>query len=208
MRYGPNPTNSTLVIESSDRLNSGSMPDRALMIDIETLDIEPTAAIVAIGAVTFNPRGDSIANEDEFSITIDQRSNEAHGRSVSEKTLIWWSNQSAEAQASVFQGPHTELSDALRQFTKWVNRLSPTCTRVWAKDPDFDIAILSHACRTLNIMWPFAFWEARSVRTAMEMAYPMGDFPIIKASGPKHDALVDARVQALEIQHSHFVLGC
>lgn len=43
------------------------MPDKALMIDIETLDTAITAAVIAIGAVVFNPRGEGF-DEGEISL--------------------------------------------------------------------------------------------------------------------------------------------
>ena len=208
MRTPRDAREAALLITEQLRLRSGSMPDRFLMVDIETLDVEVTAAIVSIGAVTFDPRKDGLEDEEEFSLTIDQRSNRIHGRSVSESTLAWWEAQEPEARDATFGGPHVELSTALREFTEWVNILRPTCTRVWAKDPDFDVKILAHACQQLGIFWPFKFWEARSCRTAMEMAYPEGNFPVLAMDGPKHHAIADAKVQALEIQHAYYVLGC
>ena len=184
------------------------MPDRNLMVDIETLDTEVSAAIVSIAAITFDPRGEGINDEETFRLTIDQRSNEAHGRTVSDGTLAWWSVQSPEAWNATFGGPHVELSTALRQFTNWINCLKPTCTRIWAKDPDFDVNILRHACDGLNIRWPFRFWEGRSCRTAIELAYPEGDFPHIVMDGPAHDAFADAKKQVVEIQHAYHVLNC
>jgi hypothetical protein len=177
------------------------------MIDIETLDTEVSAAIVSIAAITFDPRGESIDDEQTFSVTIDQRSNSFHGRTTSDATIAWWKAQSPEAQNATFGGPHTELSTALRKFTSWINCLRPTCTRVWAKDPDFDITILRHACDGLNIRWPFKFWENRSCRTAIELAYSEGDFPCIVMDGPAHDAVADAKKQVIEIQHVYHVLG-
>jgi hypothetical protein len=181
------------------------MPDRHLMVDLETLDTSVSAAIVSIGAVVFDPRGTEI--QDEFSLTIDQDSNVFHKRSISEATIEWWAQQSSEARERTFGGPHTELSDAMRSFTTWINRLAPTCTRIWAQDPDFDISILAHCCRGLNIIWPFKFWEGRSVRTIKELAYPDGDFPRIQLNGAKHDALTDAKAQVIAVQHSFYVLG-
>lgn len=195
-------------IVSRELVRSSSMPDRHMMIDLETLDTIPTAGIVSIGAVTFNPRGDGVENEDTFSITIDRDSNKAHGRTESLSTLEWWDAQEDEAKRKVFGGPHTELSTAMRRFTTWINERSPTCTRVWAKDPDFDVVILNDACRRLELIWPFMFWESRSVRTVMEMAYPEGDFPTIGTDGPKHDAITDAKEQAIAVQHAFYVLGC
>lgn len=183
---------------------SGSMPDRHLMVDIETLDIQPSAAILQIGAVVFDPRGEDY--QETFSLTIDEKSNRFHGRTVSDATLEWWSQQPSEARRRVFGGPHTELSDAMRSFTGWINALAPTCTRIWAQDPDFDVAILAHCCRMLDIIWPFKFWETRSCRTVKELAYPEGNFPGIAMDGFKHEALADAKVQVIAVQHSYHVL--
>ena len=183
-----------------------AMPDKALMIDIETLDTAITAAVVAIGAVVFNPRGEGFDEGETFHMTMSQRSNVAHGRTVSQSTLEWWAMQTPEAQASVFDGPHVPFNLALNEFVRWVNRLSPTCTRVWAKSPDFDCSILIHACAEQGVYWPFKFWEARCCRTIMELAYPLGDFPVVAIDGPAHDALVDAKKQVLEIQHAFHVL--
>ena len=178
-----------------------------MMLDIETLDTEPSAAIIAIGAVSFNPRGAGYEEDDTFHMTISKRSNLAHDRSVSQSTLAWWKNQSQEAQQSVFGGPHTPLHLALDGFTRWVNRHSPTCTRIWAKSPDFDCVIMINACKAQGIYWPFKFWEARCVRTIMELAYPKGDFPWMEMDGPAHDALADAKRQVLEVQHAYHVIG-
>ena len=188
-------------------LPSASMPDRHAMIDIETLDTGISAAIIAIGAVTFDPRGIG-PDEDEFHLTISKKNNIAHGRTVSAQTEAWWAIQSQEAQDSVFKGAHVPLNLALDNLARWLNRMVPTCTRVWAKSPDFDCSILKHACDEQGIIWPFKFWEQRCCRTAMEMAYPEGDFPKMAIEGPKHDALVDAKLQVLEIQHCYHVLGC
>lgn len=177
------------------------------MIDIETLDTSITAAIVSIAAITFNPRGDQINGADVFHTTISTNSNQFHGRTASQATLAWWEIQSPEAREATFGGDQAELSTALRRFTQWINCLRPTCTRVWAKDPDFDIQILRHACDSLDIIWPFKFWEGRSCRTAIELAYPEGDFPHIAMDGAAHDALADAKKQVVEIQHAYHVLG-
>ena len=175
------------------------------MIDIETLDTALTAAIVSVGAVVFDPRGEDI--QESFSLTIDEKSNRFHGRTVSDSTIAWWAQQSSEAQEATFGGPHTELTDAMRSLTTWINRLQPTCTRVWAQDPDFDVSILAHCCQGLRIIWPFKFWENRSVRTVKELAYPNGDFPPIAMDGAKHDALADAKAQVIAVQHGFWILG-
>ena len=186
---------------------SGRMPERHLMLDIETLDTNITAAIVAVGAVCFDPRSDKLLKQHEFHCTISRYSNEKWGRTESKATLLWWAQQSEEAKRAVFGGHPLGLSQGLSEFTRWVNCLRPKCTRVWAKSPDFDCKIMQDACSELRIMWPFKFWESRCVRTIMDLAYPEGDFPHINVDGPKHDALSDARLQAKQVQHAYYVLG-
>ncbi len=188
-----------------DKLSFGAMPNRHMMIDIESYDTAVTAAILAIGAVVFNPRGDVL--EDSYHVTISREDNEKQGRTVSQSTVDWWSQQDQDAQDSVFKGPHIPLNLALANFARWANRLQPTCTRIWAMSPDFDCNILIHACSEQNVHWPFKFWEGRCVRTVKELAYANGDFPYIAMEGPKHDALADAKLQATQVQHAYYVLG-
>lgn len=177
------------------------------MVDIETLDTSVTAAILAIGAVPFDPRGSGYIEKDIFHVTCSKKDNLVHNRTVSEATERWWTMQSDEARQAVFDGPHVPLRLALDNFARWINRLSPTCTRIWAKSPDFDCAILIDAFQELDIRWPFKFWESRCCRTIMELAYPENDFPYMRVEGPKHDALADAKRQVLEVQHAYYVLG-
>lgn len=184
------------------KLLSGSMPDRHLMIDIETYDTEVTSVILSIAAVVFNPRG-FLLNE-EFHVTVNADSQPA--RTTSRSTIEWWDQQDKAARDATFGGRQLQLGMALTCFTQWVNKLRPTCTRVWAKSPDFDCSIMNHACKQQNIIWPFKFWEARCCRTIMELAYPEGDFPAVDVEGPLHDALVDAKKQAVEVQHAYHVL--
>lgn len=183
---------------------SAAMPDRHLMIDIETYDTAVTATILSIGAVTFDPRGETY-DTDVFHTTISAKSQ--HDRTVSESTREWWKQQSQEAQDNTFGGAQVSIGLALDNWARWVNRLKPTCTRIWAKSPDFDCSIMIDACRQHGIYWPFKFWEARCCRTIIELAYPEGDFPHIDMEGPAHDALADAKKQALEVQHAYHILN-
>lgn len=175
------------------------------MIDIETLDVEITAAVIGIGAVVFDPRGETV--EDTYQVIIDAESNKRHGRTVSKRTLEWWAQQSPEARAAVFDGKKVHFQNALIDFVAWICKLQPTCTRVWANSPDFDCSILAHACKELGIIWPFKFWETRCVRTVKELAYPEGDFPHVEMDGPAHEPLADAKKQVIQVQHSFYVLG-
>ncbi len=189
---------------TKEPLRSAPMPDRHMMVDIETLDTEITAVILSIGAITFDPRASGYEYEPTFSKTV--RVSSQKKRTISKSTQRWWENQDAIAYKTAFSG-ELPIGLALSDFTRWANKLVPTCTRIWAKSPDFDCSILKHACAQEALLWPFKFWDARCCRTIMELAYPLGDFPVMKMEGPKHDALVDAKTQVLEVQHAYHILG-
>lgn len=195
------------------RGKEGLMPDQAIMVDIETLSTKPSAAIITIGAVMFDPRGydteESLRDSAMLFGPISFDSNEKEGRHIQADTIAWWLKQSREAQAGLFEGNVVSLRAALENFRQWVNKTTPMPTRFWAKDPTFDGVILEHAFEQLGLMWPFKFWETRSVRTIMELAYPpgglRGDFPEIGV-GVAHNAVDDCIRQALAVQHGHHVL--
>ena len=200
-------------ITKPGRGKEGLMPDSHAMIDIETMSTEPTAAILTIGATIFNPRGedteDSLRDSSQLFGPVTFESNEKEGRHFSPSTMAWWLKQERAAQDALFEGNLVNLRIALTAFAKWVRDTKPTPTRIWAKDPDFDVVIMKNAMESCGLNWPFKFWESRSVRTTMELAYPpgglRGDFPLIGA-GVAHNAVDDSIRQALAIQHSYKIL--
>ena len=200
-------------IAKKGRGKEGLMPDNFCMIDIETMSTEPNAAILTIGATLFDPRAedteDTLRDQSALFGPVTFESNEKEGRHFSPSTMAWWLKQERAAQDALFEGNLVNLRIALTEFSKWVRDASPTPTRIWAKDPDFDVVIMKNAMESCGLRWPFKFWESRSVRTTMELAYPpgglRGDFPQIGV-GVAHNALDDALRQALAIQHCYKVL--
>lgn len=171
-----------------------------IMVDIETMDTAVSAAIVSIGACAFDMHNPDEQIDRTFSATISLKSNQDLGRTISAGTVEWWLKQSPEAQASLFREPIMQLKHALTEFRIWVDGIQPRASRVWAKDPDFDCVRLGDAFAQLNMPWPFKYWESRSVRTIIEVAYPNGDEPNI-THGVAHDAADDAVRQALMVRH-------
>lgn len=174
----------------------------ALMVDLETMDTGHNAAILTIGACMFDPLGadtEESLRETSFYRVISLKDNTNNGRSIGADTVMWWLGQSQEAQTALLEASQDSLRGALSAFYNWIATWAPKPTNVWAKDPDFDVSILQDAFNSLNILWPFAFYEARSVRTCIEDAYPCGEPPRIGV-GTAHNALDDAIRQALQIQ--------
>jgi hypothetical protein len=183
------------------------MDNNAVMVDLETMSTAPNAAIVAIGAVQFDPFGsdteDSIRADPSrlFYTVISFESNEAEERHFSVSTIKWWLGQSKEAQTALLN-PNTHLRGALTEFRMWVDALRPSVDRVWAKSPEFDCVILKNAYDAVGQVWPFQYWNSRDVRTVVELAYPEGDEPRI-GGGIAHNALDDTIRQALAVQDAY-----
>jgi len=178
----------------------------AIMVDIETMDVIPTAAIVSIGAVHFDVAGkdshESLAKH-SFNVNISLESNEKFGRTMSASTIEWWLKQSKDAQKSLFRDPLMPLNTALLKYRMWLE--SKTADRYYANDPDFDIVILNHAFKSINDNSPFAYHQHRSLRTTIELAYPDDPMPNVE-SGTAHDARDDAIKQAIMVQHCYHQL--
>ncbi len=174
-----------------------------MMVDIETMDTRPSAAILSIGACVFDPLGDDVS--ETFEVLMSLESNEAEGRTISAATVAWWLNQAKEAQDALFKGKITGLRHGLAKFKVWAAGHNPRVQRIWANDPDFDVVILSDAMKSVGGQWPFAYWMNRSVRTVAELAFPDKDeLDTIKhrlrAEKTHHRAVDDAVMQARLVQ--------
>ena len=114
------------------------MANTDLMIDLETLDVTPTASILTIGAVRFDPFGDDV-NEpkcDKFYVTVDLDSCDRLGLTVSDSTLEWWASQSKEAQEAAFDPTgRIDVVDAFNQLYKF----AWGAKRVWSHGASFAV---------------------------------------------------------------------
>jgi hypothetical protein len=165
-----------------------------VMIDLETLDVLPTATILTIGAVKFDPFGDDL-NEptcEKLYIKVDIDSCDTIGGTVSSSTLEWWASQSKEAQEDAFD-PNNRVSieEAISQLYKFCWGAK----RVWSHGVGFDLIILEHYFRKIGKAVPWQFWEMRDTRTLFDI----GINPE-RATVTAHNALADALDQALGVQ--------
>jgi len=163
-----------------------------IMVDLETMSTQPNAAIVAIGAVAFDPSEDT--EHDTYYQVVALQSQDRH---IDPATVIWWLGQSREAQDALLKGA-APLPQALRHFTAFCRKHN--VHHVWANSPDFDCVILSHALKAEGLIVPWKYFNTRCVRTIKDLAHPNGDFPQFQATA--HNALVDAQVQAAAVQYA------
>jgi len=166
-----------------------------VMIDLETLDVLPTATVLTIGAVKFDIRGDDVADPDcdKFYVKVDVDSCDELGLTVSPSTLEWWGNQSAEAQDEAFSPEdRIHIKDAMDQLYKFCWGAK----RVWSHGAGFDLVILEHIFAKLEKATPWQFWQARDTRTLFDLGIDPNRPPVLK-----HHALEDAWNQAVGVQN-------
>ena len=170
------------------------------MIDLETLDVLPTATILTIGAVKFDPFGDDL-NEpamQKLYIKVDIDSCDRIGCTVSPSTLDWWASQSKEAQDDAFDPTdRVSIEEAMNQLYKFCWGAK----RVWSHGVGFDLIILENVFRKIEKAVPWQFWEMRDTRTLFDI----GINPE-RASVTAHNALADAYDQALGVQRVYRTL--
>jgi hypothetical protein len=171
-----------------------------IMIDLETLDVLPTATILTIGAVKFDPFGDDVKEPqcEKFYVRVDLDSCDAIGCTVSQATLDWWASQSQAAQNEAFDpNNRIPITDAISQLYKFCWGAK----RVWSHGAGFDVVILENLFRKIGKAIPWQFWEVRDTRTIFDIGINPNRPPVLK-----HHALEDAWNQAVGVQNVYKAL--
>lgn len=194
-----------------------------LMTDIETMGTSPTAPVISIGAVLFDPLGHDTwegLHKRAFLRTIDIEDAVKYSSGVEPATLKWWLKQSDAAIKRLVEGDTTNAKQALMDLFSYAiergpssklaeeYRKLPVPTCFWAHSPSFDYVILQQATKATGLMWPFFFSWWRDTRTLFDVAWPNGPEDRPKTNdGVHHDARDDAVAQALLVQAAHQALG-
>lgn len=164
-----------------------------IMIDIEALDIRPTAAIAAVAAVAFDPESGEVA--EKFYCRVDIGSSEKHGGTFGADTVKWWLRQPADARAELTCEEGETLTNAMANLNLFVLRQGAfgECI-VWSKGTDYDFPILYHAMAQLGVRPAWNYLRVRDVRTLLEMI-PVVGIDVGSAmpfNGTAHHALDDS----------------
>jgi exodeoxyribonuclease VIII len=170
-----------------------------VMLDLETMGTSRDAAIVAIGAVRFDPVELFVDQRGMFYRTISLVDACRHGGVIDPRTVLWWLQQSADARREVEHGAG-HISHALSDFTAW---LSDSCAgnteavRVWGNAASFDCTILGSAFARCDLPQPWSYWQERCYRT---MRYAVAGNRVLPTKADRalvhhradHDALSQA----------------
>lgn len=161
-----------------------------VMIDLETMDSGPNAAIVAIGTVEFDTKTCELG--ERFYKVVNLASAVEAGGVLNPNTIMWWMRQSEEARA-VFKDDGEPVTEVLAQFTAWLEQRGPLKDiRIWGNGASFDNVILASAYKRLGQAVPWVFWNDRCYRTIKSLNWRIK----MQRSGTHHNALDDAESQA------------
>ncbi len=160
-----------------------------IMLDLETLGMKPGAVIFSIGAVKFG--GGKIT--DEFYSRVDIASCVSMGMKIEPDTLLWWMNQSEEARAELTNPDREWLATALVRFHAWAG----IGIQIWGNGAAFDNVLFSAAYDHAGLAIPaWAHRQSMCYRTVRDLNPQL---PIEHMIGVKHNALDDARAQAVHL---------
>ena len=169
-------------------------------IDLETLDTSPSATILTIGGVKFNPyTADEPYDKFYFKLSIDDQ--DRLGRTVSDSTLEWWAKQDSEIMNEAFdQTDAVGVDEFLNALNKWIVGVDI----FWGQGYGFDYTMLENIYRSLGRPIPWQFWQIRDSRTLLGL---LKEDPRKKMQKNLHNAYADAFYQSKAIQIAYSDLG-
>jgi hypothetical protein len=156
-----------------------------MMIDIETTGRLPGCKIMSLGAVLFSKEG----FHEEFyqRASYDSQLNFVDD----ESTMEWWQSQPDEVFMEAFGG-EMSLLDMLTEFNGFIDRHKPVT--IWCKGASFDFPIVNSALN-FHQLKELPYQKLRCMRGLNNLL----DVPLLKFKGTAHNALDDAKNQAMNV---------
>ncbi len=164
-----------------------------IVLDIETLDTKPNAAIIALAAVVMTVEH-GILNDDFYEI-VDLDSSLKSGGTVDADTLKWWLTVPSEsAKAEIIKQRGKPLDKVLTRFSEYMTR--GNSLKVWGNGANFDNVIIRSSYDRLGRICPWTHKQDMCFRTLK------GFFPELIVKPPvdkQHIAIEDTRAQATSL---------
>lgn len=162
-----------------------------VMIDIETLGIKPTSAVIQMGFVAFHHENCETKIDYEVQFNIEPKYWLEKNRTVDSETIAWWFKQSDEARTNLF-GEGRSMIEVLAQTNILMGGyLNNENSCIWSKG-GFDIVILENLFESYGFDCPWKYWQTRDLRTLLALTNV--DFKREK-NNIAHNALDDVRFQ-------------
>lgn len=170
------------------------------MIDLETMDTRPSAVVLSIGAVLFDPTTESMGPAYYAKLQVGDQIE--RGRTQSSATLEWWARQPDAAREEAFGDagklPVEEALAGFRQFLDSAND-GGGVSGVWGNGAAFDNVILASLYHSYGEAPAWPFWMDRCFRTLVALFDPSKALRP-QFAGTAHNALDDAFHQARYLQ--------
>lgn len=162
-------------------------------IDLETMGLPPTGAIIGLGACFFDMQTCTIGPT--FYRAVNLATAVRDGGTMTPSTVMWWLGQSQEARDAV-RFSAIDIRTVLTEFAAFIAEHSDVKTvRPWGNGASFDLSLLNAAYLRSEIKTPWSPFRERCFRTVRNM-YPQVEYnPDDKGTGA-HNALLDATFQA------------
>lgn len=168
------------------------------MIDIETLGTAPGSVITSIGAVRFDPDGDTLGSS--MQVHVRAESCVQSGMQIDAGTVLWWLGQSDIAREAFVHGQRATavvLPQALALLYEWLHTSAGEPV-VWGNGATFDIVMLEDAYRRCHMTPRWKYRNVRCYRTVLAEFGIESDWVKPEVA---HDALSDAVAQAKTLQN-------
>lgn len=166
-----------------------------LMLDLETADTTPTAAIFSIAAVLFNISTGKYDKDNIFYKVVDLNSCIEDGLTVSGDTIYWWLQQSDEARNSLLKN-RIPLREAVVHFNTFlihndphIPKVKDSELRIWGNSARFDIGILSNIFKVMGVAPYWKYRNERDVRTLVSFRPEIKDKTVFE--GIRHNPVDD-----------------
>lgn len=155
-----------------------------ISIDLETLSLDPRAAVIDIGAV-------NMATEDFFSIQIAPAQYTKHdnqGFVVDSATIQWHNEQHSWYLGQCDQSPFTPV-EAIIALVQWLrNQDEEKRLRLWMRGKDADYPWLCNMAKACQVTFPIPYYHVHCQRDITKL---YSEYPKHKG-GAKHTAYQDA----------------
>jgi len=198
-----------------------------LIIDLETLDNLPTAAVTNFTAIVFNPS--DMIHFDElvknaFDVKLNWKEQLQEGRTTSVSTIEFWKKEENKTAFDLMvkpKGSDVKIQDLFPMFYKYLEQSgydlgSGNDAHAWSRGNSFDFSILENLYQHYNEANPIAYWNQRDIRTAIDTIGCHID-PEHKNRGYlnhmidlpnmiKHDSKCDCARDIMQMQYAHYQL--
>lgn len=170
-----------------------------VMVDLETFGVGPTAAIVQVAAVKFDPFETKNSN-DRFNHIVNLTSSILNGGTIDNSTVEWWSKQEENAIKNITSGLTHNIIQTLDNFSSWMPN-EEELGGIWSNGASFDIPILEYHYKKANKKIPWTHKKVFDTRTVKLLYTSVFGLELLKTKVTTHNAIDDALKQAEEISY-------